>query len=640
MGLLTAFSHSSQYPAFLCSLIWKVDTLLSGKWTPHHNRGAPSASAMCSEDDPGGGEPVGPVVRPTAEELLRPPERDLLCPEPGCGRRMPQPSALRFHLLRRHGKRAIRGSSTALPPTAVFICPEPDCLSSGVSKKAQFGSLKALKQHYLKVHAPRTLLCPKCQTASFASEALMRAHWRLCAAEFKCSCGAQYSNVRSLRSHAAKYGHSTTLKDRTQLLGTEGLRRLAPKPSPDALHLLASIALAALPARVARQVNTCDAATQTAARRAPRGGRSSGTQTRLTSGTAGQTAPPACRTAGSQCVAVAAASAASQAGPPLVWGLLWPAPAAAASLTNCQTQTEDRPRPVKMEMAQQTKAVPLEQLLWEAGTGTSGPTNCQTQTEYRSKQRYKTVKIEVAQQTKAVPLEQLLWEAETDSSGLTSCQTQTEYRSKPVKIETAQQTQSVPLEDLLWESQVATEGLTNCQTQTEGGWKPVKMEMAQQTKAVPLEELLWEAQQADRHSLPPHKPLSTQRGRQQAELRPSEPLLAPTRVPPAAGSQTETDMLSAETQTQDPFDVIKHMLRSEEEQLLFPELSELSGTDIQTQTPWLTDDSQTQTPWWSDDRTDVLTSHTQTAPVTHMETQTCLLCLGPCDCWGPEAGAL
>ena len=292
---------------------------------------------------------------------------------------------------------------------------------------------------------------------------------------------------------------------------------------------------------------TCDAATQTAARRAPRGGRSSGTQTRLTSGTAGQPPPPptpprppASRTAGSQCVTVAAASAASQAGPPLVWGLLWPAPAAAAAadLASCQTQTEERPR----------GATP------------------------RPRPRHAETALQRELKREAVPLEELLWEVH-EAAG----------RSPPPPEETGGR---LPLSQ---------------HTQTPG---PV-----------------------------------TASGRQSG-LRTYDALHTPHASPPAAGSQTETDMLSAETQTQDPFDVIKHLLRAEDERLLFPELSEFSGTDIQTQTPWLTGDSQTQTPWWSDDRPAAPESHAQPPPVTHTETQTCLLCLGPCDCWGTEAGVL
>ena len=66
-------------------------------------------------------------------------------------------------------------------------------------------------QHYLKVHAPRTLVCPECQTAAFASEPLLRAHRRLCGASYQCGCGARYTSVRTLRSHAAKHGHTTLL---------------------------------------------------------------------------------------------------------------------------------------------------------------------------------------------------------------------------------------------------------------------------------------------------------------------------------------------------------------------------------------------------------------------------------------------
>ena len=84
---------------------------------------------------------------------------------------------------------------TLICTTSLTLCPVP-----------------SVPQHYLKVHAPRTLHCPKCQTAAFASEALMRAHWRLCGADYRCGCGAQYSNLRTLRAHAAKHGHSTVLK--------------------------------------------------------------------------------------------------------------------------------------------------------------------------------------------------------------------------------------------------------------------------------------------------------------------------------------------------------------------------------------------------------------------------------------------
>ena len=101
---------------------------------------------MCSVDDPagpcGGTDGVGLVVRPSAEELLQPPRRDLPCPEPGCDSRLPQPSALRLHLVKRHGRRFPR----ELPAAAVFACPETDCARSGATRKSQFGSMKALKQ--------------------------------------------------------------------------------------------------------------------------------------------------------------------------------------------------------------------------------------------------------------------------------------------------------------------------------------------------------------------------------------------------------------------------------------------------------------------------------------------------------------
>lgn len=133
---------------------------------------------------------------------------------------------------------------------------------------------------------------------------------------------------------------------------------------------------------------------------------------------------------------------------------------------------------------------------------------------------------------------------------------------------------------------------------------------------------------------------------------------------PSGSTPAQDGRLSAETQTLPWLDAGDQ---------LFPELVEFSGTDIETQTPWLTGDSQTQTQWladgcaadaalmtsqtqtvpWLDEfPAGLITSETQTPwlsplpgddlsmmargtplPVAHTETQTCLLCLGPCNCW-------
>lgn len=91
-----------------------------------------------------------------------------------------------------------------------YYCPATDCKYNATEavQTKYFKSKKLLRQHYMKVHAVKTLLCRKCGK-SFACSALLQHHERSCGLEFQCvDCEWSYSSRECLLTHCRRKGHS------------------------------------------------------------------------------------------------------------------------------------------------------------------------------------------------------------------------------------------------------------------------------------------------------------------------------------------------------------------------------------------------------------------------------------------------
>lgn len=173
------------------------------------------------------------VLAPTVAELLAP-VGPSVCTEPLCGRRFTNSNALYLHVTRHHQKKALQ---RRVPPEygrLLYICPAQQCIST----KSHFSSFKAVKQHYLKLHAQKTHKCGRCNSAAFATAALLRAHEKMCDVQYGCECGAVYAHKATLARHAKLHQHrllltvqrsvcseSTSCPDRLQVLANVALKR-------------------------------------------------------------------------------------------------------------------------------------------------------------------------------------------------------------------------------------------------------------------------------------------------------------------------------------------------------------------------------------------------------------------------------
>lgn len=105
-----------------------------------------------------------------------------------------------------------------------YFCPEKECNYNITDNPLapHFKSQKYLRQHYLKVHAARTLKCIKC-IKLFASQALLAAHERMCGQKFECKdCGWSYDSRESLLTHCRRKGHNMPDTTTTRKRGLNG----------------------------------------------------------------------------------------------------------------------------------------------------------------------------------------------------------------------------------------------------------------------------------------------------------------------------------------------------------------------------------------------------------------------------------
>lgn len=92
-------------------------------------------------------------------------------------------------------------TSPPLPPA--FFCPMVRCKYhiAESDQRNHFKTFKLLKQHYVKVHAAKTLPCPNCQQ-KFSSKIYLEVHKKTCGRTFTCTCSATFPRLESLQTHA------------------------------------------------------------------------------------------------------------------------------------------------------------------------------------------------------------------------------------------------------------------------------------------------------------------------------------------------------------------------------------------------------------------------------------------------------
>lgn len=145
---------------------------------------------------------------PTIEELTKKPPFN--CTQADCSSSFQNSGNLHLHLLKHHKI----GSITKFSPNTHFFCPELRCKYNMISSSSLkfFLSKRLLKQHYAKVHAVKSVNCPKC-SQMFANTSLRNVHQKNCGQEFKCSeCSWTYGSRMALLTHCRRKKHAMTTK--------------------------------------------------------------------------------------------------------------------------------------------------------------------------------------------------------------------------------------------------------------------------------------------------------------------------------------------------------------------------------------------------------------------------------------------
>lgn len=128
------------------------------------------------------------------------------CTEDKCEESFTSCSNLNLHLYKTHNKKdAIKFDSVIKQ----FHCPEIQCI---YHQSEWFKTKKLLKQHYLKVHSPKTFICENCREG-FPTKAFKNMHVDYCGVKFKCNdCPMNYPKYESLLTHARRKEHKINEK--------------------------------------------------------------------------------------------------------------------------------------------------------------------------------------------------------------------------------------------------------------------------------------------------------------------------------------------------------------------------------------------------------------------------------------------
>ncbi|XP_037032702.1 ATM interactor [Bradysia coprophila] len=170
---------------------------------------------------------------PTAAELTSP-TLPIPCSVKNCDSVLTNTGTLYLHMLKHHNIDTRESNSKAVR----FFCPEETCkYSENVQPNAKsFSSKKYLKQHYMKVHAKKTLPCSRCDKI-FSSQSFKSAHESICGQQFICcECNWTYKSKEALMTHCRRKNHPymRPIENGKELIVHSAVNKLveiAPKPS-------------------------------------------------------------------------------------------------------------------------------------------------------------------------------------------------------------------------------------------------------------------------------------------------------------------------------------------------------------------------------------------------------------------------
>uniref|UniRef100_T1HKP1 C2H2-type domain-containing protein n=2 Tax=Rhodnius prolixus TaxID=13249 RepID=T1HKP1_RHOPR len=149
-------------------------------------------------------------ISPQSSELMEIVNK-VKCPQ--CDSIFSNAPNLEMHLIKRHHK--ISNYLDKKPEDCVFqyFCPESGCKyflenRRDLNELRFFSKMKYLKQHYLKVHTSKNVVCEKCQK-KFVTERAKQVHQKKeCGVDFTCiECKKGYNTYLALMTHCKRKSH-------------------------------------------------------------------------------------------------------------------------------------------------------------------------------------------------------------------------------------------------------------------------------------------------------------------------------------------------------------------------------------------------------------------------------------------------
>ncbi|CAG7819590.1 unnamed protein product [Allacma fusca] len=148
---------------------------------------------------------------------------DCICPVVFCQKKIPKNRSIEEHI---RGHLVLILQEVQVPSVVtdkfevIYHCPELTCKYSDAKNLGYFSKLKYLKQHYLKIHAPKHFKCSTCQK-TFAALSYLRGHQAMCGKLFVCSCNVSYTTLEALQTHARRKEHTFDFAKYKEILSAE-----------------------------------------------------------------------------------------------------------------------------------------------------------------------------------------------------------------------------------------------------------------------------------------------------------------------------------------------------------------------------------------------------------------------------------
>lgn len=146
-------------------------------------------------------------ITPKISELTPSTDKKIVCPEINCESTFQNSSRLNFHL-KNHHKKVVQPEVNHKNFIKNFHCPVSECIYHENSTNYRFFTcLKYLRQHFLKVHAEKSIKCDNCDRC-FLNENLKLNHQKHCGLKFSCNeCGWEYNSKEALQTHGKRKNH-------------------------------------------------------------------------------------------------------------------------------------------------------------------------------------------------------------------------------------------------------------------------------------------------------------------------------------------------------------------------------------------------------------------------------------------------